>query len=78
MEPRVHEPVYYAQRTMLYDLADALAEDPATRLEPIFWDLYQRADSEAARRRVLIDQLATLTDQSARQWHARYCGMLRH
>ena len=33
------------------------------------------ADDEDARLRVVVDQIASLTDTSARSWHARLCGM---
>lgn len=78
MEPRESEPVYYAQRTMLFDLYDAIYDSPVDRLEPVFLDFWRRAENDAAKQRVIIDQIASLTDQSARVWHARYCGMLRN
>ncbi|MDR6938983.1 deoxyguanosinetriphosphate triphosphohydrolase [Arcanobacterium hippocoleae] len=78
MEPRESEPVYYDQRTILFDLYDVIMESPTTRLEPVFSDFWRRAEDEAQKQRVVIDQIASLTDQSARAWHARYCGMLRN
>ncbi len=78
MEPRAHKPFYYEQRTLLFDLMDAILQDPENRLEPIFLDFWHTAYSQTEQQRVIIDQLASLTDQSARTWHARYCGMLRH
>ncbi|MCF2705658.1 deoxyguanosinetriphosphate triphosphohydrolase [Arcanobacterium haemolyticum] len=76
MLPREFEPPYFEQRTMLFDLVDALLDDPE-QLEPQFRELWRGAD-EAGRLRIVVDQVASLTDQSARQWHARLCGMLRH
>ena len=78
MAPREHEATYLEQRTVLFDLADAIADDPLERLENPFRDLWKEAGSEDARLRVVVDQLASLTDQSARVWHSRYCGMLRN
>ncbi|USR80051.1 deoxyguanosinetriphosphate triphosphohydrolase [Arcanobacterium pinnipediorum] len=78
MAPREQEASYFEQRTLLFDLMDALVEDPVGRMEPMFVKLWKRAEDENARLRVIIDQIASLTDQSARVWHARYCGMLRH
>lgn len=78
MAPREHEAAYLEQRTVLFDLADAIADDPLERLENPFRDLWKEAGSENARLRVIVDQLASLTDQSARVWHSRYCGMLRN
>lgn len=76
MMPREHEPRYFEERSLLFDLVDALLESPA-QLEPHFYEMWQRADDDA-RLRVVVDQVASLTDQSARQWHSRLCGMLRH
>ncbi|XCB30306.1 deoxyguanosinetriphosphate triphosphohydrolase [Arcanobacterium hippocoleae] len=78
MGPRESEPVYYDQRTILFDLYDVISEAPADRLEPVFLDFWHRAEDENGQQRVVIDQIASLTDQSARLWHARYCGMLRN
>lgn len=78
MAPREHEPVYYEQRTIIFDLLDAIAEDPENRLEPAFIDAWREAHDERAQLRVFVDQIASLTDLSAHSWHARYCGMLRN
>lgn len=75
MAPREFEPVYLRQRTELFDLADVLMETGAEHLEPMFANAWREAGDEAARTRVVVDQLASLTDTSARQWHARLCGM---
>lgn len=76
MLPRESEPLYYEQRTILFDLVDALMESPAN-LEPHFRELWPMAD-DAGRLRLVVDQVASLTDQSARQWHSRLCGFLRN
>ena len=78
MAPREFEPVYYEQRTLIMDLVDAIMEDPEERLERQFLDQWCEAAGEEAKLRVVVDQVASLTDQSARLWHARFCGMLRH
>lgn len=76
MEPREYEPVYLQQRTLLYELADALWEVPQDWEEP-YRGAYYQATTEAERRRALCDQLASLTDTSANRWHAQLCGMFR-
>lgn len=76
MLPRESEPLYHEQRTILFDLVDALVERPES-LEPHFYELWKEND-EDGRLRVIIDQVASLTDQSARQWHSRLCGFLRN
>ena len=78
MAPRESEPIYFEQRTIIFDLFDALSEAPLERLEPALRDAWRDAADEVERARVLVDQIASLTDLSARAWHARYCGMLRH
>ena len=76
MLPRESEPRYYEQRTVLFDLVDALVENPRA-LEPHFFEAWKARD-ESGRLRVIVDQVASLTDQSARQWHSRLCGFLRN
>lgn len=75
MAPREHEPTYLRQRTLLFDLADALMDNRGRDLDPVFRELWEQADGEAGRRRAVIDQIASLTDTSAQQWHARLCGL---
>jgi dGTPase len=76
MAPREHEPLYLAQRTVLFDLVDVLAGSGPQHLEAPFAADWREAGDDAARLRVVIDQVASLTDTSAQQWHARLCGML--
>lgn len=76
MSPRETEPVYYQQRTLLADLVDALLERGPDALEPMFAAAWRSAEAESGRLRAVIDQVASLTDASASQWHAKYCGML--
>ena len=59
-----------------FDLADALVGSGDRHLEPIFADAWRRADDDAGRLRAVVDQIASLTDTSARTWHARLCGLL--
>ncbi|MDO5700006.1 MAG: deoxyguanosinetriphosphate triphosphohydrolase [Bowdeniella nasicola] len=75
MAPREVEPVYLSQRTILFDLADALMEGHGTELEPAYREDWRAAGNDGERLRVVVDQLASLTDTSAHQWHARLCGM---
>ncbi|MFD1713838.1 deoxyguanosinetriphosphate triphosphohydrolase [Amnibacterium flavum] len=67
------EPVYLQQREILRELADVLVERPAA-LDPAFRADYAEADSEEGRRRAVVDQVASLTDQSALAWHERLIG----
>lgn len=76
MAPREHEPLYLAQRTIVFDLVDALVEARGRHLEAPFAADLRAADDDGGRLRAVIDQVASLTDTSAQQWHARLCGML--
>ena len=42
-------------------------------LDRAFAAQFAAAGSDAARGRVVIDQVASLTDTSARSWHERLC-----
>jgi dGTPase len=59
------------QREVVADLVAALLDAGPGALEPAFRDDHARADSDEARLRVVIDQVASLTDASAGQWHDR-------
>ncbi|HET8561779.1 MAG TPA: deoxyguanosinetriphosphate triphosphohydrolase [Marmoricola sp.] len=61
------------QRRLLQELYDALAGGAPDTLDPQFREDFDAAGDDAARARVLIDQLASLTDSSAQAWHARLC-----
>ncbi|NYJ66304.1 dGTPase [Pseudoclavibacter chungangensis] len=64
-------PVYERQRALLTELADALWADAPVSLDAGFAADFVAAVDDAARRRVVVDQVASLTDQSAVAWHAR-------
>lgn len=76
MSPRENDPSYYQQRTIILDLVSALMEAGSVELEGPFAEEWQDASTEAGRLRAVIDQVASLTDFSAAQWHSRLCGML--
>lgn len=72
--------VYKEQRRVLTRLAnalwstDALWTAGADVLEPAFAADFVAADSDASRARVVVDQIASLTDQTALDWHGRLVG----
>ena len=76
MAPREIEPIYFQQRTLILDLVEALLEAGPQALDEPFRAEWLRATNDAGRKRAVIDQVACLTDVSASNWHARYCGML--
>jgi dGTPase len=59
------------QRELLAELVALLDKTGPEHLEAPFVDDWAHADDDAARRRVVIDQVASLTDASAVAWHAR-------
>ncbi len=61
------------QRELLAELVAALAHSAPDGLERAFADDWSTAADDAARLRVVIDQVASLTDASAVQWHRRLC-----
>ncbi|MEU6074658.1 deoxyguanosinetriphosphate triphosphohydrolase [Micromonospora sp. NPDC047074] len=62
---------YRRQREILAELVDALAGRAPDGLDPVFAPLWSAAPDDAARLRVVIDQVASLTDPAAVAWHAR-------
>ena len=72
MAPRETSPTYGKQRRVLRELVAALADRGAEAMEPQFAVDYGEAAGDAERLRVAIDQVASLTDTSAYNWHHRY------
>ena len=67
------QPTYRRQRALLTELLETLWESGEYDLEPAFQADFRAAGDDAARRRVVVDQVASLTDQSAIAWHQRLC-----
>ncbi|KAJ1681331.1 hypothetical protein LUZ63_023453 [Rhynchospora breviuscula] len=65
--------LYKEQRRVLKRLATALWEHPDA-LDPLHAADFAAAQTDAARRRVVVDQVASLTDQHAIAWHGRLVG----
>ncbi|MGN6131835.1 MAG: deoxyguanosinetriphosphate triphosphohydrolase [Nocardioidaceae bacterium] len=61
------------QREVVTELVDALCARPEW-MQPAFRADLEAAGSDAARLRVVVDQVASLTDSSALAWHARLTG----
>ncbi|MFF7276493.1 deoxyguanosinetriphosphate triphosphohydrolase [Streptomyces griseorubiginosus] len=62
------------QRIVVAELAEALTARAPDGLDPQFRALFDRAPDDRARKRVIVDQIASLTDASARSLHARLMG----
>ncbi|HVN12646.1 MAG TPA: deoxyguanosinetriphosphate triphosphohydrolase [Kineosporiaceae bacterium] len=71
MTTAARQPIYVRQRSMLAELAGVLADRAPAALEPAFAVMWAAARDDAARLRVVVDQVASLTDASAVAWHAR-------
>ncbi|MGP3536600.1 deoxyguanosinetriphosphate triphosphohydrolase [Microbacterium sp. RD1] len=65
--------LYKEQRRVLKRLATALWEHPEA-LDALHGADFAAAGNDGARRRVIIDQVASLTDQLALAWHTRLIG----
>ena len=55
------------------ELAAAVRIGAPGTLDPSLLPAFQAASTDAARLRVVVDQVASLTDTSAVAWHARLC-----
>jgi dGTPase len=62
------------ERELLTELAHAIERGAPRTLDPLIRPAWDAAGTDAARRRVVIDQVASLTDTSAIAWHHRLCA----
>ncbi|MEU5070063.1 deoxyguanosinetriphosphate triphosphohydrolase [Streptomyces asoensis] len=65
------------QRVVITELAQALTARAPEGLDPQFRALFEQASDDRARKRVVVDQIASLTDASARSLHGRLTGQTR-
>ncbi len=75
MESGRRQPTYRRQRELLIELTQTLWESEGTELEPAFAADFRAAGDEATARRAIVDQVASLTDQSAITWYRRLCDV---
>lgn len=71
MSRNTRQPIYVQQREIITQLADSLAAQGPDALDPGFAADWRDAADDAARKRAVVDQVASLTDQSAMAWHER-------
>lgn len=64
---------YNRQQEIIIELVDALWRAAPRALDPIFLQAWNCAGDDATRKRVVIDQIASLTDRSVIQWHKLLC-----
>lgn len=62
------------QRELVDELFEALVRSDGAALDPSLQADYNAAADDAARIRVVVDQIASLTDASAVEWHRRLTG----
>ena len=70
MSSASQQPVYEAQEEIIRDLYSRLWHTGSHYLSPLFAELWQTAADDDARRRVVVDQIASYTDVTARRLHA--------
>ncbi|NEN06467.1 deoxyguanosinetriphosphate triphosphohydrolase [Diaminobutyricibacter tongyongensis] len=71
MSRNTRQPIYAQQRQVLSTLADVLLASGPLELDAGFAEDWNAAPDDAARKRVVVDQVASLTDQSALAWYER-------
>jgi len=74
MSTNARRPIYAQQRDLLSELADVLLWSGPRHLDSGFMADWDAASNDEQRKRAVVDQVASLTDQSAEAWHARLVG----
>src|SRR5690625_1984024 len=69
MSSASQRPVYEQQEQIIRDLYSQLWNTGTTYLNPLFAELWDAASADDARKRVLVDQIASYTDVTARPLH---------
>jgi len=73
MSDTARQPIYLEQRGQLSALATRLYNNPS-ELDPVFALDWAQAATPEAKARVVVDQVASLTDQSAMVLHEKLCS----
>ncbi len=71
MSTNARQPLYTQQRTILSELAALLLDTGPANLDPGFAADWNESKTDAERKRAVVDQIASLTDQSANSWFDR-------
>jgi dGTPase len=67
------QPVLVGQRAQILELVGAYRDHPETRLDPLYLVDFLRAAGDGAALRVIIDQVASLSDPRAVALHQSWC-----
>ncbi|MFC7402948.1 deoxyguanosinetriphosphate triphosphohydrolase [Citricoccus sp. GCM10030269] len=70
MSSEARQPLYARQRELLTELVEFLWATGEQFLDPMFAGDWREATDDRARRRAVIDQVASLTDSTALEWYA--------
>ncbi len=74
MSKNTRQPIYIRQREVLTELATTLLNAGDSLLDAGFAADWREATGDAGKKRAVVDQVASLTDQSAMSWHERIVG----
>ncbi|TQO21130.1 dGTPase [Rhodoglobus vestalii] len=74
MSINARRPIYRQQQDVLTELADVLLWTAPRNLDSGFQSDWDAAVTDPQRKRAVVDQVASLTDQSAIAWHTRLVG----
>ena len=74
MTDEKRQPYYAKQREMLQELASAILDSNGEYLDYFFKDSFAAAKSQAQQYRIVVDQVASLTDVSATKLHTELVG----
>lgn len=76
MDSPLHQRRQNRQRDRIYRVHDYLQASGAGGLDPMFRSWYLEADSDAARHRVIIDQIASMTESRLERLEKRSAGLV--
>ena len=65
--------IYARQQEVVLELVEAITTSAPESLDASFGPTWAAAPNDAAAKRVIIDQVASLTDRSVLRWHSRLC-----
>lgn len=74
MTDEKRQPYYEKQRELLQQLANAILASNGKHLDAFFQEAYTAAKTQGEQYRVVVDQVASLTDVSATKLHAELVG----